>query len=262
MLNTKNFDLFPFDCVNPDRIKFRRKFMALNAFIQESIPFLEYLVDWQSNLPAVRLSEVCALPDKTAILSVDVINGFCYEGPLASPRVKKIIDPIVDLFQRSWDLGVHNILLFQDTHNPKAIEFGQFPPHCIRGTQEADTVPEIKKLPFFEYLIVLEKNSINAAIGTGLDDWIIDHPEKDTFIVVGDCTDLCTYQLAMFLKLDANNRMVNRRVVTPANAVDTYDMPVEMARSIGAMPHDGDLLHALFLYHMALNGVEVVSRLS
>ena len=27
------------------------------------------------------------------------------------------------------------------------------------------------------------------------------------------------------------------------------------------MPHDGDLLHAVFLYHLQLNGVQVVRRL-
>jgi nicotinamidase-related amidase len=237
------------------------KLMATNELIRTSIPFLEYLADWQSNLPIVKLADVCAAPNRTAILSVDVINGFCYEGPLASPRVKAIINPIVDLFKRGWDLGVHSVLLCQDTHDPKAVEFGQFPPHCVRGTHEADTVPEIKELSFYDYLVLLEKNSINSAMGTGLDDWIVDHPEKETYIVVGDCTDLCIYQLAMFLKLDANSRMIKRRVITPANAVDTYDLPVDAARQIGAMPHDGDLLQALFLYHMALNGVEIVSEL-
>jgi hypothetical protein len=38
-------------------------------------------------------------------------------------------------------------------------------------------------------------------------------------------------------------------------------MPVETAQEIGAMPHDGDLLHRIFLYQMALNGVEVVASL-
>ena len=37
---------------------------------------------------------------------------------------------------------------------------------------------------------------------------------------------------------------------------------VETARQIGALPHDGDLLHRLFLYHMALNGIRVVRELS
>jgi hypothetical protein len=43
--------------------------------------------------------------------------------------------------------------------------------------------------------------------------------------------------------------------------VDTYDMSVSTATQIGANPHGADLLHAVFLYHMALNGVEVFSSL-
>ena len=34
------------------------------------------------------------------------------------------------------------------------------------------------------------------------------------------------------------------------------------SRGVGAMPHDGDLLHAVFLYHLQLNGVQVVRRLA
>lgn len=235
--------------------------MEPNDLIQKSIPFLEYVLNWQANLPGLKLEDVCSAPGKTAIISIDVINGFCYEGPLSSPRVKAIIEPIVDLFKRSWELGVHSILLCQDSHDPRAVEFGEFPPHCVRGTREAETVPEIKQLPFYDYMVLMEKNSINPALGTGLDDWTIDHPEKETYIAVGDCTDLCTYQLAMYLKTEANSRMNRRRVIVPANMSDTYDLPVETARQIGAFPHDGDLLHALFLYHMALNGVEVVKAL-
>ena len=29
-----------------------------------------------------------------------------------------------------------------------------------------------------------------------------------------------------------------------------------------ALPHSGDFFHQVFLYHLALNGVEVVARLS
>jgi hypothetical protein len=80
-------------------------------------------------------------------------------------------------------------------------------------------------------------------------------------MVVGDCTDLCTYQLAMFLRLDANARQKARRVIVPADCVQTYDLPVEIASGLGALPHPGNLLHAVFLYHMQLNGVEVVSEI-
>jgi nicotinamidase-related amidase len=233
--------------------------MQESDLYHRSKPFLEYLSSWQAELPVIPLSEAIRDPKRTAILSVDVINGFCYEGALSSPRVKAIIGPIVKLFKAAWADGVRHIVLAQDTHEPEAVEFGQYPPHCVRGTPESEAVPEFKALSFFNQMTVLEKNSIHSALNTGLSQWIEAHPEVDTYLVVGDCTDLCTYQLAMHLRLDANARQLKRRVILPADCVDTYDMTVETAKSISAMPHEGELLHAIFLYHMALNGVEVVA---
>ncbi|MBN1265767.1 MAG: cysteine hydrolase [Anaerolineales bacterium] len=231
-------------------------------WIKNSLPFLNYLHCWLAELPELPLESVITSPGTTAVLSVDVIKGFCVTGPLASPRVNRIVEPVVDILQRCWDHGEHNLLLIQDAHEPDAVEFGQFPPHCIRGTEEAESVAQIQALPFYEDLPVFEKNSIQSGLNTGLPRWLREHPEMETFIVVGDCTDLCTYQLAMHLKLEANANQTQRRVVVPANAVDTYDMPVETALEAGALPHDADLLHAIFLYHMNLNGIEVVSRLT
>jgi nicotinamidase-related amidase len=80
----------------------------------------------------------------------------------------------------------------------------------------------------------------------------------DTFIVVGDCTDICVYQLAMHLLTWANARDLEWRVIVPEDCVQTYDLPLETANQVGAKPHPGDLLHQVFLYHMALNGIEIV----
>jgi hypothetical protein len=66
----------------------------------------------------------------------------------------------------------------------------------------------------------------------------------------------------MPLKLAANARDEQLEVVVPADCVDTYDLPVDAAERLGVTPHDGDLLHAVFLYHLHLNGVHVVRRLS
>ena len=234
--------------------------MNVEQLIEHSRPFLAYLVEWKAGLQPLDLASVLeGRPERAAIISVDVINGFCYQGPLASPRVASIVPPIVALFKRAHELGVQHFILTQDTHDPEAVEFGSYPPHCVRGSSESETVPEFKELPFFDRFVIMPKNSIDSSLGTDLDPWLDDHPEVDTFIVVGDCTDLCTYQLAMHLRLRANalNRQV--RVILPEDGVDTYDLPVDTAREIGAVPHDGDLLHHIFLYSMMLNGVEVVS---
>ncbi len=224
--------------------------------------FLPYLHHWVNSLPSLPLANALPAPERAAILSVDVIQGFCVSGPLASPRVARIVTPIVQLLQSAHAAGLKHILLTQDTHEPDAVEFASFPPHCVRGTAEAEPVAEIQALPFFHEMVILPKNSIASGLNTGLSDWLDAHPEVDTFIVVGDCTDLCTYQLAMHLRLDANARQIQRRVIVPADCVETYDLPVDTARQIGALPHPADLLHAVFLYHMALNGMEVVQSIA
>jgi nicotinamidase-related amidase len=232
--------------------------MSESSLLSQSQPFIVYLDEWLAALPVLPLDQAIANPDLTAIVSVDVVKGFCNFGPLASPRVAAIVNPIVTLFKATWSGGMHQILFVHEDHEPDAVEFSAWPPHCVRGTAEAEPVEEISSLPFFNQMVDLPKNSISSALNTGLNDWLSGHPWVHTFIVTGDCTDLCTYQLAMHLRLDANARQLQRRVIVPADCVDTYDYSVEAARSAGGLPHPGALTHAYFLYHMALNGVEIV----
>jgi nicotinamidase-related amidase len=236
--------------------------MSAYSLTETSVDFLHFLDGWLASLPRQSVAQVIQDPSRTAVISVDMINGFCAFGPLSSPRVNAIVEPVVSLFQAAWERGVRHILLTQDTHEPDAVEFAQWPAHCVRGTSEADAVEAIAALPFFNQMVQLPKNSIHSGLNTGLSDWMAAHPEVDTFIVVGDCTDLCTYQMAMHLRLDANARQLARRVIVPVAAVATYDRPVEVAAAQGGLPHPGDLLHAVFLYHMALNGVEVLGQLA
>jgi nicotinamidase-related amidase len=235
--------------------------MTTSSLIENSQEYLQFVETWLADLPILSISQAKIEPAATALISVDIIKGFCTIGPLSSPRVNGIVQPITRLMSRLWQAGVRHILLSQDTHEPDAVEFGSFPPHCVRGTEEAETVEAFKQLPFFSQMHLLEKNSIATGINTELDQWIGQHPEINTFIVVGDCSDLCTYQLAMHLRLSANDRQLQRRVIAPADCIQTYDMSVKVAAEIGGVPHPGDLLHHIFLHHMALNGIEVIGGL-
>ena len=229
----------------------------------KSRSFIDYVEGWLERLPTVKLSKLIDDPARVAVVSVDIINGFCTVGPLASPRVQGIVKPIAKLFRDCYEAGVRHFILTQDAHEPDAVEFKQYPPHCVRGHVESQTAPELLKLPFADQFVALEKNSISSAINTGLDRWLDAHPEVSTFITVGDCTDLCTYQLAMHLRLRANaHQHRDARVVMPENCVQTYDTPVKVARQLGIPAHDGDLLHAVFLYNMWTNGVEVVKKVT
>jgi nicotinamidase-related amidase len=229
------------------------------SLISESEAFLQFLDGWIKTLPEFNLDAGFSHPERTAILSVDAIEGFCSQGALASPRVGQIVVPIVRLLREAWGAGLRQIVLMQDTHEPEAVEFAAWPAHCVRGSEESQAVAAIRELPFFDRIIVFPKNSISSFINTGLNGWLAEHPELNAFIVVGDCTDLCTYQLAMHLRLDANARQLQRRVILPAGCTDTYDRTVQTAQEEGGLPHPASLLHAMFLYHMALNGIEVVT---
>ena len=236
--------------------------MDTDAFIAKSKPFIGWMLDWQAKLQPVTLASLSRdnNPRSIGILSVDVIEGFCTVGPLASPRVNQIVQPITQLFKDAWAYGVRDILLTQDTHPDDAVEFANYAPHCIRGTVESETVAAFKALPFFDEISVLPKNSINSALAPEFSEWVTARPKVKTWIVVGDCTDLCTHQLAMHMRLWANqNQIRGIRVVLPVNTIDTYDLPVQTATELGIVPHDADFLHTVFLYNMMQNGIEVVS---
>jgi nicotinamidase-related amidase len=223
----------------------------------------EFVRRWVGELKTLPLAEVVADPAATAIFSTDMIVGFCDRGPLASPRVDALTGPVVDLFERCHQFGVRHFVLTQDTHDPAAAEFETWPVHCVRGTAEAEMIAELKELPFAELFTVVEKNSLHPGLETDFDRWVDAHPEIRTAIIVGDCTDLCVYQVAMHLRLLHNARNVaGVRVIVPANAVQTFDFPEEAARAAGVMAHPGDFFHQTFLYHMGLNGIEVVRALT
>ena len=233
---------------------------SAEAFIEQSRPFLEWLVEWERGLPALRWADLIGAvpPERVGVFCVDMVNGFCHQGNLASPRVHALIPTVRHLFEVAYQAGVRHFILPQDTHRHDAVEFHDFPLHCVAGTTEAQTVAELQELPFATLFRIYPKNSLSAAHDTGLDGWLDVHSDLGAAVICGNCTDLCVHQLTMHLKLRANARNQPLRVVVPANAVQTYDLPVATARQINALPHDGDFLHLLFLYHLRLNGAEVV----
>ncbi len=185
-------------------------------------------------------------PEQVALVLVDLVQGFAREGPLASPRVAALIEPITKLVEEALRLGVR-VTAIRDAHTEDCPEFDQFGRHCVKGSSEAELVEEIK-----------------AVLGPNFTDWPKNclaagqtHAQS-IIVIVGDCTDLCIYQAAMAEKLAANAQGIRKRVIVPVNLVDTYDLPVEVAKKLGLMPHPGNFFHLVFLYHLKLNGIELM----
>jgi len=232
----------------------------MNATMTRTPPFI---ARWFEELQPLEMRAIVPEPSQAGVFSADMIAGFLTTGNLASERVGRLAQPAAEIFQKAYEHGIRNFVLFQDTHHPGAPEFGAFPPHAVQGTEESQTIPELKALSFSNLFTIIEKNSLHPALGTNFDKWLDEHRHVNTAIVVGNCTDLCVYQLAMHLRLRANALDYrDYRVIVPANAVDTFDIPEEAAEQSGSYAHPGDFFHQVFLYHMALNGVRVVRELT
>src|SRR5260370_19722202 len=133
-------------------------------FIEQSQEFLSALVTWERNLPTFAWSNLQteAQQGRVALISIDMINGFCHEGGLSSPRVWNIIPSVVAVFKNAYNNGVREFVLAQDCHKPDSVQFADFPPHCQIGTSEALTIPELVNLPFANLYQIVLKNSLNA----------------------------------------------------------------------------------------------------
>ncbi len=213
-----------------------------SKFISQSMEALEGILDVLYKAPDLSLSSLPS--EQTALLIVDMVNGFVREGALMSSEAEKIIPDILDLMKQCKKLGIQTIA-FGDNHTDESPEFNSYPPHCIQGTSESEIVDEIKE--FGNYHLI-SKNSTNGFLEEEFQQWLRDNSQVEYFIVTGDCTDICVQQLAITLKTWFNKQNKKSRIIVPINAVATYDFGL----------HNGNLTHVMALYNMVINGVEVV----
>lgn len=225
--------------------------------------FFRWLETHQVSRSALSLEHLiseCGGAHRIAVVAVDLIKGFCSEGPLASAPVGELVDPTVRLLEKCHRKGVEGFFFPCDAHPPESAEFRSFPPHCVIGTSESELAQALSNLPFAADFRRYDKGSVSSVVGTGLAEDLRERSYR-AMVCCGDCTDLCLYHLAVGLRFFANQHGLAWRIVVPADLVATYDLGVEQALAVGALPHPGPLLHDLFLYHLELNGVEVVSSL-
>ncbi len=161
---------------------------------------------------------------------VDVLNGFCREGNLASPRCAGAIPRIRQIAEERKRAG-DQLVFLADTHDPNDREFEVFPVHCVRGTHEAEVVDELQ--PLLADARLIRKRRYSGFFETDLDDLLLRaKPEEVT--VVGVCTDICVLHTVA----DLRNR--DYRVTVPAAGVETFDAP----------GHPGDEVQRFALSHI------------
>ena len=197
--------------------------------------------EWFNNLPVLTPDDI--KPDTALHVIVDMINGFVKEGALSSREVLSINDSVAR-FTRFCNARNIQTIALADEHTNDSTEFSTYPVHCLKGTAESALTDEIADAD--ENITVFGKNSTNGYLEPAVADFI-KNSGKRTFIITGDCTDMCVIQFALTLKADFNRRNVPCRVIVPYDLTATCALP----------NHDPELAEIMALYIMHTNGMEV-----
>lgn len=205
---------------------------------RESNEMIEGIYERFQGLENLKLDSL--KPEKTLLLIVDINKGFAKKGALYSPRIEALVKPISELAKVSLNRGI-KVKAFTDYHTEESIELNSYPKHCMENSDEWELVDELN----LEGIEVIKKNSTNGFLE---EKFIVDEEEFENIIIVGDCTDICIYQLAISLRAEFNR--VNRKgeIFVPKNLVDTFDMKM----------HKAEFLNYVFLNSMMDNGIKVV----
>ncbi len=214
-----------------------------NEFLKRSVETLGEIFDVLAKLTAIQLKNLQG--KQTALVIVDMVNGFVREGALKSPRVEGLIPEIAELSKACDKLQITK-LAFADCHTKASPEFDAYPAHCMIGTSEGEIVDELKEIGGYT---LIPKNSTNGFLEEEFQKWFKENEHINTFIITGDCTDICVQQFAITLKSWFNMQNKKARVIVPVNTVETYDFGL----------HDGDFMNVMALYNMMINGIEVVT---
>lgn len=216
-----------------------------NDRLEACIGGLKNISEEISSAAAADISEFD--PKKTELIIVDVVNGFIRFGAMASPLVESIISPIAELMDICSRKNIP-VIAFADCHSENCEEFSAFPPHCIENTPESELVDELKAKGGYT---LIKKNSTNGFHENAFKEHI-SASDKDTFIITGDCTDICVLQLCLALKTYFTQKDLPCSIVVPINCVETYDAP----------NHNAELMDLAAYKIMKDSGIRFVSEIT
>jgi len=138
-------------------------------------------------------------PDRTAVVVVDMQNGFCHpDGSLYAPASEAAIEPVTDVVDSARAAGaklvytrdVHPPGQFEDTHYYD--EFARWGEHVLEGSWEAEFVDP---LDVRETDHVVEKYTYDAFYRTDLEGYLDAHGVDD-LLLCGTLANVCVLHTA------------------------------------------------------------------
>jgi nicotinamidase-related amidase len=138
-------------------------------------------------------------PDATAVVVVDMQNGFCHpDGSLHAPASEAAVDDVVALVDRAHDAGAR-VVYTRDVHPPEQFEtnhyydeFDRWGDHVLEGSWEAELVDD---LPVGSDDHVVEKHTYDAFHRTELDGWLSARGIDD-LLICGTLANVCVLHTA------------------------------------------------------------------
>jgi len=138
-------------------------------------------------------------PETTAVVAVDVQNGFCHpDGSLYAPPSEAAVEPVGRLVDRAHDAGAP-VVFTRDVHPPEQFEdasyydeFKRWGEHVVEGSWEAELVDE---LDVRESDHVVVKHTYDAFYRTDLEGWLDTHGIDD-LLICGTLANVCVLHTA------------------------------------------------------------------
>ena len=158
----------------------------------------------------------------SAIFVIDMNNGFCEEGALADPTIKRIVPNIRKIIMDG--LKRESALFFvNDKHTEDSVEIKRYAGHCITPREQKT----IKELSIFEEYAdrVFYKNSTCALFAPGMMEMLLQMKNLKRIVITGCCTDICIMNFAVALRNFMDEWNVDVDIVVPKNAIETFHIP-------------------------------------
>ncbi len=138
-------------------------------------------------------------PDQTAVIVVDMQNGFCHpDGSLYAPESEAAVETVKTVVEQGRMAGAQ-VVYTRDVHPPEQFtdahyydEFERWGEHVVEGSWEAELVDELPVNPEDH---VVEKHTYDAFQGTELDAWLSARNIND-LLFCGTLANVCVLHTA------------------------------------------------------------------
>jgi nicotinamidase-related amidase len=140
------------------------------------------------------MSQNSSSTENSALVIIDLANDFVYPGGVIADaggveyqaKAQSIIPNLARLADAARKAGI-TVVYATDAHTPDDFELRKWPPHAMKGTHEAEIVPDLAPQAGD---LVLEKQTYSPFISTDLDRQLKDRGITRLYIT-GLHTDCC-----------------------------------------------------------------------